>query len=130
MAKETLQNPKFQLSKWIWTRWHKNYDANYVIDLACNTLEKQSENQINLERNTSLVWDFNRLVPLLIVIVTKVVSFPCRALLDSGSLGDFISTTLVDQLQLATFELEKPITLHMACQGSRSKINLGCVAEG
>ncbi len=49
--------------------------------------------------------------------------------MDSGSLGDFISTTLVDQLQLATFELEKPITLHMACQGSRSKINLGCVAE-
>ncbi len=36
---------------------------------------------------------------------------------------------MVDQLQLATFELEKPITLHMACQESHSKINLGCIAE-
>ena len=112
MAKTTLQNTKFRLNRWIWTHWHRNYDASYVIDLACNTLGKQSENQINLEWNASLARDFNRLIPLPIVVVMKVVSFPCRALLDSGSLGDFISTTLVDQLQLATFELEKPITLH------------------
>lgn len=82
-----------------------------------------------LEQSASRARDFNCLVPLPIVVMTKVVGLPCQALMDSGSLGDFISTTLVDQLELATFELEKPITLHMACQGSRSKINLGCIAE-
>ena len=105
ISKLTLKNSKFELARWIWKHWHRNYDAAYIVDLACNTLGKQSENQVNLERNASLAWDFNRLVPLPIIIMTKIVGLPCRALLDSGSLSDFISTTLVDQLQLATFEL-------------------------
>ncbi|KAF9476570.1 hypothetical protein BDN70DRAFT_907599 [Pholiota conissans] len=44
---------------------------------------------------------------------------PCRALLDSGSQSDFISTTLVDQLKLKINELEKPLTLQLAVAGSR-----------
>ena len=99
----------------------KNPKDLVEIEFACNSAGKAKSSEISMERSTSLAQDFNRLVPLPIVIVTKVVGLPCRALLDSSSLGDFISTTLVDQLQLATFELEKPITLHMACQGSRDR---------
>ena len=37
-------------------------------------------------------------------------------MLDSGSLGDFISTTVADQLSLKLDELAEPITLHLAVQ--------------
>ena len=48
---------------------------------------------------------------------------PVRALLDSGSLGDFISSTLVDQLAVKRETLDTPLSLHLAVQGSRSKVN-------
>ncbi|KIM57517.1 hypothetical protein SCLCIDRAFT_1219359, partial [Scleroderma citrinum Foug A] len=44
-------------------------------------------------------------------------------LLDSGSLSDFASTTLVDQLQLPLDVLDKPLNLQLAVSGSRSKVN-------
>lgn len=46
-----------------------------------------------------------------------------RALVDSGSLGDFVSSTIVDQLKLKHKDLDKPLGLQLAVQGSRSKIN-------
>ena len=46
-----------------------------------------------------------------------------RALVDSGSLGDFISSTVVDQLKLKCTILDKPLGLQLVVQGSRSKIN-------
>jgi hypothetical protein len=48
---------------------------------------------------------------------------PARALIDLGSLGDFISSTLVDQLKIKRHLLDKAIGLQIAVQGSRSKIN-------
>jgi hypothetical protein len=57
------------------------------------------------------------------VIVILVNSHPVRALVDSGSLGDLISTTVADQLHLKRDELAEPITLQLAVRGSRSKIN-------
>jgi hypothetical protein len=47
---------------------------------------------------------------------------PCRALLDSGSLTDFISSTVVDQLRLKYELLDKPIPLQLAVSGSRSVV--------
>jgi Retroviral aspartyl protease len=46
----------------------------------------------------------------------------CNTLLDCGSLSDFISTTLVDQLKLKAEHLAKPITCQMAATGSRMMI--------
>ena len=43
--------------------------------------------------------------------------------MDSGSLGDFVSLTLVDQLKLKHMLLDKAIGLQPAVQGSRSRIN-------
>jgi hypothetical protein len=48
---------------------------------------------------------------------------PVRGLIDTGSLGDFVSSTLVDQLKLKRTNLDKPLGLQLAVQGSRSKIN-------
>lgn len=52
-----------------------------------------------------------------------------RALIDSGSLADFMSTTLADQLRVKKDILAKPLTLQLAVHGSRSKINYCTTVE-
>ncbi|KAG6877222.1 hypothetical protein C0992_010584, partial [Termitomyces sp. T32_za158] len=78
-----------------------------------------------VQRNSATPRDFTRLVPKPVVIVVKINDQPACALVDTGSLGDFISTTLADQLRVMRIELAKPLTLHLAVQGSRSRINFG-----
>lgn len=60
-----------------------------------------------IERNASIPRDFSRVIPKPIVVVARINGQPVRALIDSGSLGDFMST------------------LQLAVQGSRSKVNTG-----
>ncbi|KAI9070208.1 hypothetical protein FKP32DRAFT_1541229, partial [Trametes sanguinea] len=79
-----------------------------------------------LQRNAAAPRDFKRLIPEPIVIVVKVNGLPARALLDSGSLSDFISAKFAHQLHIKVFELAKPRPVHLAVQGSRAEINFGC----
>lgn len=74
------------------------------------------------ERNAARLKDETRLLPKPVVVVVKVNKQSCRALLDSGSLSDFISTTLVDQLGLELHILDTPLPLQLAVSGSRSKV--------
>ncbi|KAJ3745688.1 hypothetical protein DFH05DRAFT_1523959 [Lentinula detonsa] len=76
-----------------------------------------------IQRNAARVKDANRKVARPLVIAVLINGEPVTALLDSGSLGSFMSTTLVDQLKIKQRELNPPITLQLAVQGSRSKIN-------
>ena len=46
--------------------------------------------------------------------------------MDSGSLGDFVSTTLVDQLKLKADVLGKPLSVTMASSGSRTMGKHSC----
>ena len=82
-----------------------------------------------LQRNAVIPKDFTRVVPKPVVVVVHINRHPARALLDSGSLGDFMSTSLVDQLKLPKVELRKPLALQLAVQGSRSKVNWGAHGE-
>jgi Retroviral aspartyl protease len=66
--------------------------------------------------------DPSQIVPKPIIITVEVNRHPCCALLDAGSLGDFISGFLVDQLKIKKTELNKPVMLNLAVQSSRSKI--------
>jgi len=75
-----------------------------------------------IERSAARVKGLTRLLPKPTVIVVRINDKPCRALLDSGSLSDFASTTLVDQLQLPLDILDKPLNLQLAVSGSRSKV--------
>jgi Retroviral aspartyl protease len=75
-----------------------------------------------LERNTSKPKDFRCIVPRVTIVECHINGHAARALLDSGSLSDFISTTLVDQLKLKAEHLAKPITCQMAATGSRTMI--------
>ena len=82
-----------------------------------------------LQRNSSQPRALNRVMPEPVVVAINLNGNPVRALLDSGSLSDFVSTKVVHQLRLKSFELDVPLPVQMAVQGSRAKINLGCIAE-
>jgi hypothetical protein len=76
-----------------------------------------------LQRNASQVKGRHRILPKPVVVSVIVNDHPARALLDSGSLGDFISSTLTDQLHVQKKTLDVPLSLQLAVQGSRSKVN-------
>ncbi|KAF7964564.1 hypothetical protein HWV62_5606, partial [Athelia sp. TMB] len=84
---------------------------------------------VALERNAARVKTFDRLCPPPLVVVVKINGQPCCALLDSGSLSDFISTTLADQLKLELKELKKPLPLQLAVSGSRSKVKVQTLVD-
>lgn len=77
----------------------------------------------SLQRNSAQIKGNHRILPKPVVVKIEINEHPVRALLDSGSLGDFISSTLVDQLSVKRETLESPLALHLAVQGSRSKVN-------
>lgn len=92
---------------------------NCITFRACSTLGL-------LQRNMATSYNFKQLVPGLAVIVVYINGQPACALLDSGSLADFISAKLVYQLSIKTYELVKQLPVHLAIQGSRAKISVGC----
>ena len=76
-----------------------------------------------LQRNAAQIKGNLRVLPKPITVKVLVNGKPARALLDSGSLGDFVSSTLVDQISAKREILESPVSLQLAVQGSRSKVN-------
>ncbi|KAF7375484.1 DNA/RNA polymerase [Mycena sanguinolenta] len=143
---EQLCNPNFILIDWIRevcamkkacdvSRAHRNRHrrtdrertAHEIHAFAAGPSRRKSkmtqEGTIEYQRTASNIRDFARAVPQPMVIVVQVNGNPVTALLDSGSLGDFMSTTLVDQLKLKTDMLAKPLTVTMAVSGSRTVVN-------
>jgi Retroviral aspartyl protease/Zinc knuckle len=78
-----------------------------------------------IEQNAAVTRDATRVVPKPIIVVARIHGQSVGALVDSGSLGDFMSTTLADQLRVKRINLVKPLPLQLAVQGSRSKVNAG-----
>ena len=76
-----------------------------------------------LQRNAAQVKGVQRVLPKPVVIKVTINGHPARALLDSGSLGDFMLSTLADQLGVERVRLDLPVSLQLAVQGSRSKVN-------
>ena len=68
-------------------------------------------------------------MPRPVIIVVKINDNPVQALVDSGSLADFMSTSLADQLKVNKKYMKDPIPLHQAIQGSRLKIHCGTTAN-
>lgn len=82
-----------------------------------------------LQRNAGNVWDPSQMVPRPLVIMVKINSEPARALVNSGFLGDFMLSTLIQQLKIRKKELTSPIPVQLAVQGLRSQINYGANAK-
>ena len=82
-----------------------------------------------LQRNAAQIKNNHRILPKPVVVKVNVNGQPARALLDSGSLGDFLSSTMADQLNVKREPLESPLSLQLAVQGSRSKVNARATVE-
>jgi hypothetical protein len=63
------------------------------------------------------------MIPKPVVVIVEVNRHPAHALIDTGSLADFMSATLAEQLDVPHIKLAKPLTVQLAVQGSRSKVN-------
>ena len=70
-----------------------------------------------------------RLIPKPIIVVIHIEGQPARALIDTGSLADFMSLNFAEQLNVPKVKLKKPLTIQLAVQGSRSKVNYGVTAR-
>lgn len=87
-----------------------NQIGGTIDGLSLNVLVTETERLPALQQNAALACDFEWLVPKPIVIVVKINGFACCALLDSGSLDDFVACSLADQLNLKHIVLAKPIS--------------------
>ena len=76
-----------------------------------------------VEQNAMKTKDFTCTLPKPIVVTVHVNGKPVRALIDTGSMANFLSTTVVDQLGLKKEILAKLLPIQLAVHGSRSKIN-------
>jgi hypothetical protein len=92
-------------------------------ELEVNGVQVARDKYPAVQRNAAYVKDKTRVLPKPVTLTVKIDGHPARALVDSGSLGDFMSTNLADQLKVKREELESPLGLQLAVQGSRSKIN-------
>ncbi|CCA74791.1 hypothetical protein PIIN_08760 [Serendipita indica DSM 11827] len=84
---------------------------------------KRREPRTLLQGNAAKTKDLERRVPKTCIIDAFVNGEAAQALVDTGSMSDFVSTTLVDQLRLKYESLAKPLTVQLAVTGSRGKIN-------
>ncbi|KAJ3999607.1 hypothetical protein F5050DRAFT_1564678, partial [Lentinula boryana] len=112
-----------------WRASYKNSKSD-AIKLLVGGVQIPKDSLNSLQRNAAAIKDHTRKVARPIIIVARINKQPVRALLDSGSLGDFMSTKLADQLHLKLRELPQPLILQLAVQGSvkivqgsRSKVN-------
>ena len=78
-----------------------------------------------LKQTSMRLKDQSRKIPEPIVVLAKINGHQIRALLDTGSMADFLSTTVVDQLDLQSERYAKPLPVQLTVHGSRSKINCG-----
>ncbi|KAF8126237.1 hypothetical protein K438DRAFT_2001507 [Mycena galopus ATCC 62051] len=145
ISEATLMSPKLDLVNWVHRRklkftlreynldfgWATTEEEHYLDSifgtvlecLYCGGVQVPPGSMKGITRTASTPRIPERVVAKPLIIVVLVNGNPVRALVDSGSLGDLISTTVADQLRLKRSELADPITLQLAVQGSRSKIN-------
>lgn len=83
------------------------------------------EGATTIERTPLQIRDKTRRLPEPIVVEIMINGQPIRALLDTGSMADFISTSVVNYLRLPTEMYPKPLSVHLAVRGSRSEITRG-----
>ena len=98
-------------------------DAGLTDVLELGGIQVDRNKYPSLQRNAAQIKGNSRVLPKPVVVKIEINGHPARALLDSGSLGDFISSTLVDQLSIDKETLASPLSLHLAVQGSRSRVN-------
>ena len=136
-----VEDPKFNLGEWYEYRL-ATYElgeleldetiSSYIDDfftgikvseeqpLELNGVQVDRTKYPMLQRNAAQVKDKGRILPKPLVITVNINGHLAR---DSGSLGDFMSTSLADQLKVKLETLEAPLPVQLAVQGSRTRVN-------
>ena len=104
--------------------WKVTHCENHTT-LELNGVQISHGNYPAVQQNAAVAKDTSCKVPRPVVVAVKTDGHLACTLLDSGSLGDFLSSTLADQLNVKRVKLNAPLTLQLAVQGSHSKINSG-----
>jgi len=99
-----------------------NLSLHYI---ELNGIKKSKNGYSTIQRNAAITRNFTRTIPRPVVVTVHIEGQPARALIDTGSLADFMSLTLAEQLHVKRLPLEKPLTIQLAVQGLRSKVNFG-----
>jgi hypothetical protein len=150
IAEWARQETLSQQSEWSPSEWNQSDDETYSSDskdtlsdssedpsielMTSSTVRRKVKPKVRksegeteeidmMERTAARAKDFERVIPKGCIIEAFVNGNTVRVLVDSGSMADFISTTLVDQLKIKTDRLEKPLTLQLAVTGSRGNIH-------
>ena len=137
LTNDDIMAPAFSLSMVLeWARVRRDADqrarqqrVSAILGLNAakpqKSKAKKSAEQTpeTVERTAMRLKDFKRVIPKPIVLTVFINEQPIRALLDTGSMADFVSTTTVDQLKLPREVLAKQANVQLAVHGSRSKIN-------
>ena len=144
-----LEDPEFNLIKWYGAELLKTDLWKLQEVLSSHSCQKQIESQgrvsapikepeealdlasiqvdcqkyPHLQQNAASVKGEMQVLPKPIVLQVRINRQPARALMDSGLLGDFMSSTLADQLKVQRKILNTLLGLQLAVQGSHSKIN-------
>ena len=85
----------------------------------------ETEGATLIEKTSMRVKDQSRKVPEPVVVIATTNGHQVRALVDTGSMADFVSTTVVEQLKLKKDVYTRPLSVQLAVHGSRSKVNCG-----
>jgi hypothetical protein len=107
---------------------HNTEIGDFVTDfehLELNAMLPARDTFVSLERNSARKKDLARNVPKPLVVEVNINGHKARALIDTGSLSDFMSSNLADQLHVDRVILEKPLPIQLAVQGSKTKCNAG-----
>ena len=91
--------------------------------LELNGVQVDRNKYPSLQQNAAQVKDKACILPKPLIITVNINGHPAQALLNSGSLGDFMSTSLTDQLKVKLETLEVPLPVQLAVQGLRSRVN-------
>ena len=70
--------------------------SSHYIEL--NGIERSRGGYSTLQCNTAITRDFTHTIPCPVVVTVHIEGQPVRALIDTGSLADFMSLTLAEQL--------------------------------
>ena len=98
--------------------------AHLINVELCNT-ELPKSGYTALQCNAAITCDFTRTIPRPVVVTVHIEGHPARALIDTGSLADFMSVTLAEQLRVKRLPLAKSLTIQLVVRGSRSKVDFG-----
>ncbi|KIM36975.1 hypothetical protein M413DRAFT_77523, partial [Hebeloma cylindrosporum] len=137
VPRDMVENPDFNLGEWYEYRLASYESDKLDLDedigdispgvceepLELNGVQVDRNKYPTLQRNAARVNDKARILPKPLIITVNINGHPARALLDSGSLGDFMSTSLADQLKVKLVPLEVPLSVQLAVQGSRTRVN-------